>query len=134
MSHPNYFAELGVDPTATLEEVRRAFRRLALRYHPDRNPGDSSSVEMYLKITKAYQSLNSENALREMRKILATTAEESRAPSSPKPGDRRLSVIKQSSDAKCARCKGRREIKIKRGAFVRTQVCPDCAKVFLSVK
>lgn len=142
MSEKNYFEDLGIDSTATLTEVRRAFRRLALRYHPDRNPGDQSAVEMYLKITEAYQNLNSENALHEMRRIFEASATDYIPPQVKtahqnrplNPEDRRISVRRESAKGRCTKCGGKREIKIKRGAFVRTQVCPQCAQSSLPVK
>lgn len=51
------FEVLGVPESASHDEVRRAYRRLVLRYHPDRNPGDPSARERFLAVQEAYDRL-----------------------------------------------------------------------------
>ena len=53
----DYYAILGVPATATEEEIRRTYRRLALQWHPDRNPGDSRAEERFKEISEAYAVL-----------------------------------------------------------------------------
>lgn len=50
----DYYEILGVSPGATDEEIRLAYRRLALRYHPDRNPNDHQAEEKFKEICEAY--------------------------------------------------------------------------------
>ncbi len=50
------FALLGVPETASVDQIRTAFRRLALRYHPDRNPGDPRAGERFKRILRAYRA------------------------------------------------------------------------------
>lgn len=50
----NYYQILGVDKDAGEDEIKKAYRRLALRYHPDRNPGDKSAEEKFKEIAEAY--------------------------------------------------------------------------------
>ncbi len=54
----DYYEVLGVPRNASQEEIKRAFRRLALKYHPDRNPGDKEAEERFKEINEAYQVLS----------------------------------------------------------------------------
>ena len=62
MADPDYYAELGVARDAGPEDIRRAFRKLAARYHPDRNPGDKSAEAKFKKIAEAYSVLDDAKA------------------------------------------------------------------------
>ncbi|MCS7311820.1 MAG: molecular chaperone DnaJ [Acidobacteria bacterium] len=53
----DYYAILGVSRNATEEEIKKAYRRLALQYHPDRNPGNKEAEEKFKEITEAYSVL-----------------------------------------------------------------------------
>ena len=53
-SGKDYYAVLGLHPEATEEEIRRAYRRLALQWHPDRNAGDPRAEERFKEISEAY--------------------------------------------------------------------------------
>lgn len=48
---------LGVDQDTELNDIKKAYRKLTLKYHPDKNPGDKIAEEMFLKVAKAYESL-----------------------------------------------------------------------------
>jgi curved DNA-binding protein CbpA len=43
----DFYKLLGVLPNATTDEIKKAYRQLALKYHPDRNPGDSNSEAFF---------------------------------------------------------------------------------------
>lgn len=53
----DYYADLGVSRSATSDEIGSAFRKLAARYHPDRNPGDRTAEEKFKRIAEAYNVL-----------------------------------------------------------------------------
>ena len=52
-----YYEILEISREAPLEEIRTAYRRLALKYHPDKNPGDKVAEDRFKKISEAYQVL-----------------------------------------------------------------------------
>lgn len=54
----DYYNTLGVQPTATEEELKKAYRKLALLYHPDRNQGDKAAEEKFKEINEAYAVLS----------------------------------------------------------------------------
>jgi molecular chaperone DnaJ len=56
----DYYGTLGVKKTATAEEIRKAFRKLARKYHPDVNPGDKKAEEKFKEISEANDILSDE--------------------------------------------------------------------------
>src|SRR5262245_17970763 len=54
----DYYKTLGIKRTASQDEVRKAYRRLARKYHPDVNPGDKSAEEKFKQISEAYDILS----------------------------------------------------------------------------
>ena len=58
MQQRDYYELLGVSKTASDAEIKKAFRKLAMKYHPDRNAGDEESEEMFKQIQKAYAVLS----------------------------------------------------------------------------
>src|SRR2546421_2635072 len=54
----DYYEILSVEKTADGEEIRRAYRRLAMKYHPDRNPGDAEAEVKFKECAEAYEVLS----------------------------------------------------------------------------
>ena len=57
MAKRDYYEVLGVSKTADAEEIKKAYRKLALEFHPDKNPGDSEAEEKFKEATEAYEVL-----------------------------------------------------------------------------
>jgi DnaJ-class molecular chaperone len=60
-----HYKILGLDSLATMEEIKAAYRALAMKFHPDRNPGDKAAEDKFKEIQTAYEVL-------EERKMLFT--------------------------------------------------------------
>ncbi|RLS52595.1 MAG: molecular chaperone DnaJ [Planctomycetota bacterium] len=57
-SQRDYYESLGVEKSASAEEIKKAYKKLALKYHPDRNPGDQAAVEKFKEAAAAYDVLS----------------------------------------------------------------------------
>lgn len=57
MDYKDYYKVLGVSKSATQEEVKKAFRKLAIKHHPDKNPGDKKAEEKFKEINEANEVL-----------------------------------------------------------------------------
>ena len=55
---PDYYKILGVGKNATDDEIKKAYRKLARRYHPDRNPGDKEAEERFKEVSQAHDVLS----------------------------------------------------------------------------
>ena len=60
MADTEYYDLLEVSPSASQDEIKKAFRKQAMRYHPDRNPGDKEAEQKFKKINEAYEVLKDE--------------------------------------------------------------------------
>jgi DnaJ family protein A protein 2 len=56
-----FYDRLGVSPDAPVSDIKKAFRKLAVKYHPDKNPGNSQAAEQFKAISEAYEILSDEN-------------------------------------------------------------------------
>ena len=54
----DYYEVLGVEKTASEDEIKKAYRKIAIKYHPDRNPGDKEAEEKFKEAAEAYNVLH----------------------------------------------------------------------------
>ena len=58
MEKRDYYEVLEVEKTATVEEIKKAYRKKAIQYHPDKNPGDKVAEEKFKEAAEAYDVLS----------------------------------------------------------------------------
>ena len=54
----DYYEVLGIDRNASASEIKKAYRKLAKKYHPDTNPGDKEAEAKFKEVTEAYEILS----------------------------------------------------------------------------
>ena len=57
----DYYEVLGVDRSASADDIKRSYRRLAMKYHPDRNPGDAEAEASFKEASEAYEVLSDDD-------------------------------------------------------------------------
>ena len=58
MAKRDYYEVLGVERNAGEEDIKKAYRKLAVKYHPDKNPGDKAAEEKFKDLGEAYEALS----------------------------------------------------------------------------
>ena len=58
MSKRDFYEVLGVTKSANADEIKKAYRKMAIKYHPDKNPGDKSAEDKFKEAAEAYEVLS----------------------------------------------------------------------------
>ena len=58
MAKSDYYELLGINKNATEDEIKKSYRKLAVKYHPDKNPGNKTAEEKFKEISEAYEVLS----------------------------------------------------------------------------
>jgi molecular chaperone DnaJ len=108
----DYYQILGVPKNATQEEIKRAYRKLAQKYHPDANPGNKEAEERFKEISAAYDVVGDEAKRKQYDRVREGSAPPRgpRGPAAPAPGSgsRTSGSATSATSATCSGgCSGR---------------------------
>jgi DnaJ-class molecular chaperone len=128
----DYYSLLGVKPAASADEIKRAYRRMVFRFHPDRNPGDDDAAGKFKEVIDAYAVLSdglkrsTYDAIRHPAKA-QEEPEEERAEEAQQPfGDKEAgNGFRSNQEFTGQEFKGRQA----KGAVEAEPKCPSCAVV-----
>ena len=81
----DYYEVLGVTRDATEEDIKRAYRKLAVKLHPDKNPGDQAAEERFKELGEAYEALSDSQKRAALSHRLPSSRHRRRSPRSAAP-------------------------------------------------
>src|SRR5438105_15566437 len=58
MAKRDYYEVLGLDRNASTDDIKKAYRKLAVKFHPDKNPGDKTAEDKFKEVGEAYEALS----------------------------------------------------------------------------
>src|SRR5207302_1766122 len=118
MAKRDYYKVLDVPRTATEAEIKKAYRRLAMKYHPDRNPDDRDAEESFKEAKEACEVLTDPH-----KRAAYDQHGHAGVEASGRAGGARGGF---SADATCDTCGGAGQVRISQGFFQLQQTCPRC--------
>jgi len=125
MANRDYYEVLGINRAADEEAIKKAFRRLAMKHHPDRNPNNPKAEELFKEAKEAYEVLSDAN------KRAAYYHRYSHAGVDPRAGTTggRSSASEAKPETKpraCPTCEGKGQVRMQQGFFSTQRACPRC--------
>src|SRR5256714_7215933 len=82
----DFYAVLGVSASATQDEIKKQYRKLAARYHPDKNPNDAKAADRFKEISEAYQVIGDADKRKQYDQMRQLGAFGGGRPGGPRPG------------------------------------------------
>src|SRR6266850_2346345 len=130
-SQRDYYQILGVSETATTDEIKKAFRRLAKQYHPDRNPSNPQAADRFKEINEAHDVLSeaeNETAISIPFRVAALGGKVPVTLTLPQvcPTCSGSGGAPGTTFSTCPECKGRGTISFGQGGFAVQRPCPVC--------
>lgn len=132
----DYYELLGVSSSASVEEIRSAYRKRAGVFHPDRNPGDIEVAKKFCEISRAYDILSDQDQRRKYDVSSGRGKSTSLLDSLAADLESALAVFGQVASffqapepkkrSECVTCKGTGQAVSEFGPFVITHSCSDC--------
>src|SRR5207247_978322 len=116
----DYYQVLGVAETATTDEIKKAFRRLAKQHHPDRNPNNPQAAERFKEINEAHDVLSDADKRKKYDQLRRYGA--FAGPGGFGGGG----AAKGATVNTCPECKGRGTVSFGQGGFAVNRPCPVC--------
>lgn len=132
----DYYQLLGVSSAASVEEIRAAYRKCAISFHPDRHPGDDEIARKFCEISRAYDVLADAEQRRAYDQTSGTEKPKSLFDSLSDEIESALAIFGKVSSffevqepkkrSECTACGGTGETVLDLGLITITQSCPDC--------
>src|SRR5579875_2135082 len=135
MAKQDFYEILGVSRSASAEELKRAYRKLAMQYHPDRNPGDKAAEQKFKDINEAYEVLKDEQKRAAYDRYGHAAFEQGfrgkqttiRVPTLVVCDSCRGTGAEAGAQPiACPACRGRGRIRAQQGFFTIERTCPSC--------
>lgn len=132
----DYYELLGIPPTASVEEIRAAYRKRAVVFHPDKHPGDAEVAKKFCEISRAYDVLADPDQRRKYDASSGRGGSRSLLDSLSEDLESALAIFGQvaslfevpepKKQSECTTCNSTGQTVSEFGPFVITHSCPDC--------